>query len=187
MRRNSALQLVGLTLFLGVLASPQAAPARQTTALTLPSLPSSNVFLPPVTNSPCGASETTTCLDLNLTQRRVTLFNDGVKVKTYPVAVGKAGWETPTGNFKVEHKYRNPTWKNPFNGSIIPGGDPYNPLGKRWMGFWTDGKNWAGFHGTPNRASVGSAASHGCVRMYGEDIAELFDQVDVGTTVIVRR
>ena len=187
MRRYSLVPFVGLALAAGVLASAKATFAAETTALTLPALPSANVFLPSTTNSPCGASETTSCLDLNLTQRRVTLFNNGIKVKSYPVAVGKAGWETPTGKFKVEHKYRNPTWKNPFNGSIIPGGDPENPLGRRWLGFWTDGTNWAGFHGTPNRASVGRAASHGCVRMYGEDIAELFDQVAVGSTVIVRR
>ena len=187
MRRNFLLPLMGVALLAGVLTSAQTAPAREATLMPLPSLPTPNAFLPAATDSPCGAAETPACLDLHLSQRQVTLFNNGVKVKSYPVAVGKAGWETPTGQFKVEHKYRNPAWKNPFDGSIIPGGDPYNPLGQRWMGFWTDGKNWAGFHGTPNRESIGRAASHGCVRMYGEDIAELFDQVAVGSTVIVRR
>lgn len=64
---------------------------------------------------------------------------------------------------------------------------PDNPLGTRWLGFWTNGKNWIGFHGTPNRASVGSAASHGCVRMYDEHIQELFELVAVGTPVKVTR
>jgi len=126
-------------------------------------------------------------LELNLTQRRVTLYQGDQAVKSYPVAVGKPGWETPTGDFKVAQMFQDPVWKNPFSGGVIPGGDPENPLGSRWIGFWTDGKNWVGFHGTPNLDSVGKAASHGCVRMYPKDVEELFAQVQVGTPVIVRK
>ncbi|MDE5115063.1 MAG: L,D-transpeptidase, partial [Trichodesmium sp. St15_bin1_1] len=55
----------------------------------------------------------------------------------------------------------------------------------RWIGFWTDGKDTIGFHGTPTVQSIGSAASHGCVRMYNEDVINLFQKVQVGTQVVV--
>jgi lipoprotein-anchoring transpeptidase ErfK/SrfK len=81
---------------------------------------------------------------------------------------------------------KNPTWINPLKKGIsIPGGDPENPLGRFWIGFWTDGKNWIGFHGTPNQKSVGTAASHGCIRMYNKDVEELFKKVSLGTEVKV--
>ena len=128
-------------------------------------------------------------LELSISRRQVTLFQGDQVLKSYPVAVGKAGWPTPVGDFEVQTKVRNPSWQNPFQGKgyVIPGGAPDNPLGTRWLGFWTNGKNWIGFHGTPNRASVGSAASHGCVRMYDEHIQELFELVAVGTPVKVTR
>lgn len=126
-------------------------------------------------------------LELSVSNRRVTLYRGPQAVKSYPVAVGKPGWETPTGDFKVAQMFLDPVWKNPFSGGLIPGGDPANPLGNHWIGFWTDGKNWVGFHGTPNLDSVGRAASHGCVRMYPKDIEELFSQVEVGTPVIVKK
>ena len=72
-----------------------------------------------------------------------------------------------------------------MTGKSIPGGTPGNPLGKYWIGFWTDGKNWIGFHGTPNPETVGTAASHGCLRMYNKDIEELFKVVSLGTLVTV--
>ena len=97
-------------------------------------------------------------LELSLGQRRVTLFRNTQALKSYPVAVGKAGWETPTGQFKVRTKVRNPSWRSPFNGSVIAGGHPRNPLGRRWIGFWTNGKDWIGFHGTPNRFFSGECS-----------------------------
>ncbi|MDY7024705.1 MAG: L,D-transpeptidase, partial [Cyanobacteriota bacterium] len=54
-----------------------------------------------------------------------------------------------------------------------------------WIGFWTDGKDTIGFHGTPTVNSLGRAASHGCVRMRNEDVVALFNQVEMGTVVIV--
>jgi lipoprotein-anchoring transpeptidase ErfK/SrfK len=68
---------------------------------------------------------------------------------------------------------KQPTWIHPFTGETVPGSTPENPLGTRWIGFWTDGENSIGFHGTPNPESVGKAVSHGCVRMYNE--AEVVD------------
>lgn len=126
-------------------------------------------------------------LEIRLSERRVNVYQGENKVKSYSIAVGRPGWETPIGDYTVKQKIRNPTWVHPLNGSVIPGGDPENPLGHAWIGFWTDGKNWIGFHGTPNPESVGTAASHGCIRMYNHDVEELFNKVSLGTEVVVRR
>jgi lipoprotein-anchoring transpeptidase ErfK/SrfK len=126
-----------------------------------------------------------TRLEVSISKRKVTAFHGEIPLKTYPVAVGKEGWSTPIGNHRVLQTIEYPAWQNPFTGDVIPSKDPENPLGDRWIGFWTNGKDWSGFHGTPNRASVGQAASHGCIRMYNEDVRELFSQVTVGTIVRV--
>lgn len=126
-------------------------------------------------------------LQISLSKRRVTVFQGDSAIKSYPVAVGKSGWETPVGQHKVLQMIHKPAWVSPFNGVVIPGGDPENPLGKHWIGFWTDGKNAIGFHGTPNPGSVGRAVSHGCVRMLNKDIEELFKLVQPGTVVEVVR
>ncbi len=124
-----------------------------------------------------------TRLEVSISRRTVTAFNGETRLKTYPVAVGRAGWSSPIGEHRVLQTIEYPAWQNPFTGDVIPSKDPENPLGDRWIGFWTDGKDWSGFHGTPNRSSVGTAASHGCIRMYNEDVRELFSQVKVGTIV----
>lgn len=124
-------------------------------------------------------------LEIQKSKRRVTLYQGNTKLKSYPIAVGKPGWETPKGTFKVRQMLRNPKWISPKTGEAIPGGDPDNPLGKFWIGFWTDGKNWIGFHGTPNPETVGTAASHGCIRMYNKDVEELFAKVSLGIEVKV--
>lgn len=125
-------------------------------------------------------------LEIQLSKRKVVLLQGKTTVKSYPIAVGRPGWETPKGKYKIIQKLKNPTWIHPLKkGVVIPGGDPENPLGRYWIGFWTDGKNWIGFHGTPNPGSVGRAASHGCIRMYNKDIEELFQQVDLGMPVNV--
>jgi lipoprotein-anchoring transpeptidase ErfK/SrfK len=121
---------------------------------------------------------------LRLGERRVYVYEGEKEVASYPVAVGKPGWETPTGNFKVIQLVENPQWQNPWTGEVMPAG-PNTALGLRWIGFWTDGKDTIGFHGTPTVQSIGSAASHGCVRMYNEDVINLFQKVQVGTQVVV--
>lgn len=126
-------------------------------------------------------------LVVNLTRRELTAFQGEHRLKTYRIAVGRAGWETPVGDHRVQQMIEMPAWKNPFTGDVIPSGDPDNPLGKRWIGFWTNGKDWSGFHGTPNPRSVGQAVSHGCIRMYNEDIVELFPMVSTQTIVRVVR
>lgn len=124
-------------------------------------------------------------LEIRLSKRQVTLYQGKNKLKTYAIAVGRPGWETPTGNFKVMQMIRNPGWVHPLTGETIAGGDPENPLGKYWIGFWTDGKNWIGFHGTPTPRSIGKAASHGCIRMYNRDVEELFQKISLETVVTV--
>ncbi|MGK7902986.1 MAG: L,D-transpeptidase [Hormoscilla sp.] len=124
-------------------------------------------------------------LMIKLADRRVYVYR-GQELKTsYPIAIGRAGWETPTGEFAVRQMLKNPTWEHPLTGEIVPPG-PDNPLGNRWIGFWTDGTNAIGFHGTPKEETVGRAASHGCIRMFNEDILALFSLVKVGTPVIVQ-
>ncbi len=138
---------------------------------------------PPIAQQP--SIPLVTRLEVSLSQRRVTAFKGDTKFKTYPIAVGRAGWETPKGTFKVQQLFRHPQWKNPFTGDVIKAGDPDNPLGQYWIGFWTNGKDWSGFHGTPNPRSVGQAVSHGCLRMYNEDIKELFALISMETIVKV--
>ena len=127
-----------------------------------------------------------TNLTIKLSDRRVYVYRDNRVQSSYPIAVGKAGWETPTGTFKVLQMLQNPAWEHPWTGEVIPPG-PNNPLGVRWIAFWTDGKNMIGFHGTPNEQLIGQAVSHGCVRMRNRDVMALYQQVTVGTTVTVQR
>ena len=125
-----------------------------------------------------------TYLAIDLSDRRVYLYQDSQLQASYQIAIGKAGWETPTGNYQVMQMIRNPSWEHPWTGEVVPPG-PDNPLGTRWIGFWTDGTNYIGFHGTPNETSVGRAASHGCIRMFDRDVVALFEQVEIGTPVRV--
>ncbi len=123
-------------------------------------------------------------LVIKLSDRRVYVYRQQQLLTSYPIAVGREGWETPTGQYQVIQKIQEPAWQHPFTGEIIPPG-PENPLGMRWIGFWTDGTNYIGFHGTPNEDTVGQAASHGCIRMLNQDVQLLFDKVTIGTPVIV--
>jgi lipoprotein-anchoring transpeptidase ErfK/SrfK len=143
-------------------------PAKPTTATAIP-------------QTPIAA---TVNLILKLKERKVYVYDGGKVIAKYPVAIGKKGWETPTGEWQVMEKITNPAWTSFKNGSVIKPGTK-NPLGERWIGFWTDGKDVIGFHGTPDVKSVGKAVSHGCVRMFDKDVKALFPLVKVGTTVKV--
>jgi lipoprotein-anchoring transpeptidase ErfK/SrfK len=107
--------------------------------------------------------------------------------KTYTIAVGQAGLETPAGQYSIDDKQVNPSWHVPDSdwagdlaGTVVPPG-PENPLKARWMGFYAG----AGIHGTEDLASLGTAASHGCVRMSIPEVEELYDQVPLGTPIYV--
>jgi L,D-transpeptidase ErfK/SrfK len=125
-------------------------------------------------------------LVVDLGDRRV-YFYDGKKLTaSYPVSIGQAGWETPTGSFKITRMDEHPIWQQPITGAIVPPGGQ-NPLGDRWIGFWTDGSSYIGFHGTPNETQVGLAVSHGCLRMRNSDIRQLYDRVTIGMPVKVQK
>src|ERR671933_139076 len=126
-----------------------------------------------------------THLVIKLGDRRVYVYKNQKLKVTYPIAIGKAGWETPIGNYKVMDKQRNPIWEEPWTGKVILDG-PNNPLGLRWIGFWTDGRNSIGFHGTSAENLVGQAVSHGCIRMRNRDVVALYEQVKLGTPVTVK-
>ena len=124
-------------------------------------------------------------LQLDLSDRKVYVYRGDTLEVSYPVAIGRPGWETPTGEFEIFSQVVDPGWTNPLTDEVMAPG-PDNPLGDRWIAFWTDGINSIGFHGTPNRDSVGQAASHGCIRMYNEDVRELYEMVALGTPVVVQ-
>ncbi|MBW4582651.1 MAG: L,D-transpeptidase [Tildeniella nuda ZEHNDER 1965/U140] len=142
--------------------------------------------LPPLPNSPAAASDAalTVRVVVKLSQRRVYLYRGDRAWAKYPIAIGKRGWETPTGSFRVLSKEKNPVFKSFRTGKLIYPG-PNNPLGVRWIGIWTDGKTQLGFHGTNQEELLGQAVSHGCIRMRNQDVTAMFDQVHLGTTVVV--
>jgi lipoprotein-anchoring transpeptidase ErfK/SrfK len=122
---------------------------------------------------------------VDLSDRRAYVYKGDLVIASYPVAVGKKGWETPTGSFAVMNMQHDPIWQHPITGKVFPPGND-SPLGERWIGFWTDGRNEIGFHGTPDIHLLGTAISHGCLRMRNSDVRLLYDQVKVGTLVKVR-
>ncbi len=103
----------------------------------------------------------------------------------YEVAVGQDDWQTPQGEFHVINKLENPAWQHPITHEKIASG-PDNPLGTRWIGFWSDSQAQIGFHGTNQEELIGKAVSHGCVRMRNQDIEALYQQVEVNTPVTVK-
>ena len=119
---------------------------------------------------------------------RLSLFKQLKRVKVYPIAVGQAGLQTPAGLDRIQNKAVNPAWHVPDSpwagslaGTVIPGGVPENPIKARWLGIY-DG---VGVHGTDARGSIGSNASHGCIRMLVEDVQKLYDAVPVGTPIFI--
>jgi lipoprotein-anchoring transpeptidase ErfK/SrfK len=141
---------------------------------------------PNVTDQAATTKPLANRLVLKLRERRVYAYQGDKLLASFPVAIGKKGWETPKGSFQILQMVRNPIWQNPWNNKIVPAG-PRNPLGERWIGFWTDGKNTIGFHGTQGEHLIGRAVSHGCVRMRNKDIKKLFELVQLGTPVIVQK
>jgi len=168
------------------------APAQAVPGVQAPGLPA---LAPASVEAPSAKA-----LVLDRSRRLLTVFENGRPLRRFPVAVGMPGWETPVGSFRVLEKTINPVWEHPQKGTHTPSG-PANPLGSRWIGFHQDcqgRRGWdgeqmldikgcvvTGFHGTPNRWTVGRALSHGCVRLHDEDVREVFDLVSLGTPVTV--
>ena len=134
------------------------------------------------------AAQYPTYLTVNRSTFQLSLWQNLELAKTYTVAIGAQGFDTPAGVYNIQNKAVDPAWSVPeadwagsLAGTVVPGGVPENPLKERWMGIF-DG---AGIHGTDDVASLGTAASHGCVRMSIPDVIELYDQVDVGTPIYI--
>jgi hypothetical protein len=131
-------------------------------------------------------------------RRIITIDRDGFTLrlfrnlrvwKRYGIAVGMAGLETPAGIYHIQDKQVDPAWHVPNSawagslaGQVIPGGRADNPLKARWMGL----ANGVGIHGTAEDWSIGTRASHGCIRMHVSDVIDLFGRVSVGTTVLIK-
>jgi lipoprotein-anchoring transpeptidase ErfK/SrfK len=126
---------------------------------------------------------------VDLSENQLYLYDALKVVKTYPVATAADGYVTPVGTWEIVDKRENPTWYNPALDTwgadlpaVIPPG-PGNPLGTRALYLNAPGIR---IHGTYSTDSIGTYASHGCVRMFLEDSEELYELVDVGTRVIVK-
>jgi len=121
---------------------------------------------------------------------KVLRLYENLKLKRrYKIAVGQQGLESSAGRYKIEEKIVNPPWHAPnkawageLAGQTIPPNDPRNPLEARWMGYH-DGE---GIHGTKDIASLGTQASHGCIRMSPAAVKALFKEVKVGTPVFMQ-
>ena len=133
------------------------------------------------------AAEYPSYLTLDRSTFTLRLWQHLKLTKTYTVAVGMEGLETPEGLYHIQEKEENPSWHVPNSawagdlaGQVIPPG-PEDPIKARWMGIFEG----AGIHGTEETESLGSAASHGCVRMSIPDVEELYDLVEVGTPIYI--
>ncbi|TNC09824.1 L,D-transpeptidase [Methylobacterium terricola] len=124
-------------------------------------------------------------------ERRLYFVNgDGTAIR-YPVAVGKAGKQW-TGYARIDGKYLRPAWSppdevrrdNPRLPEVIAGGSPSNPMGVAAL---TLDRGEYAIHGTNRPGSIGTFASYGCIRMFNQDVADLYGRVQVGTTVVVTR
>lgn len=117
---------------------------------------------------------------INKGTNQLGYYVGGVLQKVFPVATGRSRSFTPEGKFKIINKYVNP----PYYKKHIPGGSPYNPLGTRWLGLSAPGGPY-GIHGNSNPSSIGTYASAGCIRLHNKDILWLYDQIPIGTPVII--
>jgi lipoprotein-anchoring transpeptidase ErfK/SrfK len=115
------------------------------------------------------------------------VYRDLKLARSYPIAVGQQGLDTPAGLYHIQNKAVNPAWQVPNSpwagslaGQVIPPG-PQDPIKARWMGIFAG----AGIHGTDEVSSIGHAFSHGCVRMLIPDVIDLYDRVSVGTPVYI--
>ncbi len=134
-----------------------------------------------------GAS---TVITIDQSDYKLRLFKNLKLVKTYGVAVGQQKYPTPNGRFAIQSKQVNPVWSVPnspwageLGGTTVSGGSAANPLKARWMGV----AGSIGIHGTGESGSIGTRASHGCIRMHVPDVIALFKRVKIGTPVLIAR
>jgi lipoprotein-anchoring transpeptidase ErfK/SrfK len=130
-----------------------------------------------------------TVVTISQSSFRLRVFKRLKFVKSYGVAVGLSAYPTPRGLFSIANKAVNPPWTAPdspwagaYRNETVAGGSAENPLKARWMGI----VNGVGIHGTGDPGSIGSRASHGCIRMTEPDVIDLYPRVPVGTPVLIR-
>ena len=170
----------------GTLGLPVARPNTASSGLT-PSSTTTPLSLP--APSTAAVSNTRRIL-LELGRRTISLYDGDKVLGSWPVAIGDPATPTPTGSFKIRNKVVNPQYQSTKSGKNNPTIGPNGPLGDRWMGFHTTASDQFGIHGTPPAwawaVNTRAAVSHGCVRMLNPHVHALFDQVEVGTPVIVK-
>ncbi|WML58313.1 L,D-transpeptidase family protein [Neobacillus sp. PS2-9] len=134
-------------------------------------------------NLPHSEAASSQLLIINKKTNTLAFYDNGKLVKTFRVATGRSRDLTPEGKFRIVTKIKN----RPYYKGGIPGGDPRNPLGDRWMGLEARGTYGTtyGIHGNNNESSIGKYVSSGCVRMHNEEVRWLYEQVQLYTTVII--
>jgi lipoprotein-anchoring transpeptidase ErfK/SrfK len=142
----------------------------------------------PAINANKAIARYSTVVTVDRAHFRLRLFKLLHEVASYPIAVGMAGLETPAGIYHVQEREVNPSWHVPNSpwagalaGQTIPPG-PNDPIVARWLGLG----GGVGIHGTNEPFSIGSRASHGCIRMLVPDVIKLYPRVPLGTTVYIR-
>lgn len=132
-------------------------------------------------DEPAKASKRKLAIVIDLSVNKLYVFSGGTVERSFDIASGKQKGLTPIGSFEIMTKIKNP-W---YSAKGIPGGDPQNPLGSRWLGLDvpnTRGTKY-GIHGTNAPESIGTYASAGCIRMQNKDVVWLFDTIPTGTKV----
>ncbi|WP_223820853.1 L,D-transpeptidase family protein [Bacillus sp. S3] len=134
-------------------------------------------------NVPTDAAGSSQLLVINKKINTLAYYDGGKLIKTFKVATGRSRDLTPEGTFRIVNKIVN----RPYYTGKIPGGDPRNPLGDRWMGLEARGTYGTtyGIHGNANESSIGKYISSGCVRMHNEEVRWLYSQIQVYTPVII--
>lgn len=114
---------------------------------------------------------------VSIPDRKLAVLEDGTVIATFNIAVGTPTSPSPTGEFQIVSRVKNPTYYHP--GTVIPSGKD-NPVGTRWVGLSQKGY---GIHGTNAPRSIGHAASHGCIRLRNRDMERLFSMLRIGDVV----
>ncbi len=144
----------------------------------------------PKVNAAAARKSVSTVITIKQSTFKLRLFKNLKLVRTYGVAVGQPGYPTPNGRFAIQSKQIDPVWSVPNSpwagelaGSTVGGGSAANPLKARWLGV----AGSVGIHGTGQDWSIGTRASHGCIRMHVADVKLLYRRVKVGTPVLIGR
>lgn len=146
---------------------------------------------PPRVSTDEIAEEYETALVVDRASYALKLYKNLELVKTYRVGLGMAGLETPAGSYTIANKAIDPAWTKPYSdwvpeaeqGTVVPGGVPENPLKSRWLGIY----GGVGIHGIDPSlyGTIGTNASHGCIRMRIDEVEELYDLVPVGAPIYI--